>query len=223
MAKPLFLAPSLMLLIACSGGGGASQAAPTPSPTASQSSAPTPSASVQPVEGLPAGLPFNASLEGHFDNPFAIAFLPDGRLLVVSMHDRCVLRLDGDELVVHADLTGLATFHANDMVVDAAGRAYVGNFGWNPRATDPEHHTPLIVVEPDGTARYSGGELDFPNGIVIAPDGRILSIAHNVTPMSDEVTPSGGVIRGVLEIGAGRAAALGLRPGDRVHAGIFPQ
>lgn len=59
--------------------------------------------------------------------------------------------------------------------------------------------------------------------VFIAPDGRILSIAHNVTPMSDEVTPSGGVIRGVLEIGAGRAAALGLRPGDRVHAGIFPQ
>lgn len=59
--------------------------------------------------------------------------------------------------------------------------------------------------------------------VFIAPDGRILSIAHNVTPMSDDVTPSGGVIRGVLEIGAGRAAALGLKPGDRVHAGIFPK
>jgi uncharacterized membrane protein (UPF0127 family) len=59
--------------------------------------------------------------------------------------------------------------------------------------------------------------------IFIAPNGRILTIAHHVPAMSDDVTPSGGVIRGVLEIGPGRAAALGLKPGDRVHAGIFPK
>ncbi len=59
--------------------------------------------------------------------------------------------------------------------------------------------------------------------VFIAPDGRIISIAHNVTPMSDDITPSNGVIRGVLELGAGRAAAMGLAPGDRVHAGIFPK
>jgi uncharacterized membrane protein (UPF0127 family) len=59
--------------------------------------------------------------------------------------------------------------------------------------------------------------------VFIAPNGRILSIAHDVTPMSDDITPSNGVIRGVLELGAGRAAALGLAPGDRVHFAIFPK
>ncbi|MDQ0463193.1 uncharacterized membrane protein (UPF0127 family) [Caulobacter ginsengisoli] len=58
--------------------------------------------------------------------------------------------------------------------------------------------------------------------VFIAPDGRILSIAHDVTPMSDELTASNGVIRGVLELGAGRAAALGLAPGDRVHFSTLP-
>jgi hypothetical protein len=57
--------------------------------------------------------------------------------------------------------------------------------------------------------------------VFISPDGRILRIAHNVTPMSDDVTASGGTIRGVLELGAGRAAALGLAPGDRVHFRTF--
>ena len=52
-------------------------------------------------------------------------------MLVVSMRDRKVMRLDPDGLVEHADLSGIATFDCNDMVVDAVGRAYVGNFGFD--------------------------------------------------------------------------------------------
>ena len=49
-------------------------------------------------------------------------------MLVVSMTDRKLMRLDRDGLKTVADMTKLAPFDCNDMVVDARGRAYVGNF-----------------------------------------------------------------------------------------------
>ena len=53
--------------------------------------------------------------------PSGLGWLPDGRLLVVSMQDRRLMRLDPGGLVEHADLSGVATFDCNDMVVDGAG------------------------------------------------------------------------------------------------------
>lgn len=59
--------------------------------------------------------------------------------------------------------------------------------------------------------------------IYIAPNGRVLSIVRNAQPHSETPMPSGGVILGVLEIAGGRAAQLGLLPGDRVLHRIFPK
>ena len=57
--------------------------------------------------------------------------------------------------------------------------------------------------------------------IFITQDGRILTIARNAVPHSEVPIPSGGVIRGVLELAGGRAAQLGIYPGDRVKHRIF--
>jgi sugar lactone lactonase YvrE len=112
--------------------------------------------------------------------PSGLGWLPDGRLLVVSMEDRRLLRLEEGRLVEHADLSGLASFHCNDMVVDARGRAFVGNFGFDlhdPDATPKPAE--LIRVDPDGRAEVVARDLRFPNGCVITPDGRTLVVGES--------------------------------------------
>ncbi len=52
--------------------------------------------------------------------------------------------------------------------------------------------------------------------IFIGSDYKIKSIAANTVPYSEEIIPSGLPSRYVLEVLAGRAAELGIKPGDRV-------
>lgn len=51
--------------------------------------------------------------------------------------------------------------------------------------------------------------------------GRIVSIAENTEPMSERIIPSGGPVLAVLEVNAGTAARLGLKPGDRLKHPLF--
>ena len=57
--------------------------------------------------------------------------------------------------------------------------------------------------------------------IFIKSDGIIANIASGTTPLSLAPVPSNGPVRGVLEVRAGTAARLGIRPGDRVRHPIF--
>ena len=112
--------------------------------------------------------------------PSGLGWLPDGRLLVVSMEDRKLLRRERDgTLVVHADLGGVATFHCNDMVVDAKGRAYVGNFGFDLHAQEKPRPAALALVQPDGAVSVAARDLAFPNGAVITPDGSTLIVGES--------------------------------------------
>jgi sugar lactone lactonase YvrE len=108
--------------------------------------------------------------------PSGLGFTPDGRLLIVSMLDRRLLRLDAGGLTEVASFAELAPGPANDMVVDAEGRAYIGNFGVPPGGDLA--FTSLIRVDPDGTARVVASQLGFPNGTVLTPDGRRLLLAE---------------------------------------------
>ncbi len=57
--------------------------------------------------------------------------------------------------------------------------------------------------------------------IFIQADGRILRIAENTEVQSEKIIPSGGPVRGVLEVIAGTAKKLGIKPGDRVAHPLF--
>lgn len=125
------------------------------------------------------------------DRPSGLGWMPDGSMLIVSMTKRQVLRRFADgRMQVHADLNGIAAFHCNDMVVDASGRAYVGNFGFDldaaiaaqgiPAVLDSHPTAQLACIDPDGTARVAAADMHFPNGTVITPDGSTMIVGETL-------------------------------------------
>jgi sugar lactone lactonase YvrE len=106
-------------------------------------------------------------------------WLPDGSLLAVSMRDHKLIRRAPDGTVSeHADLSEHCGGLLNDMVVDAQGRAYVGNFGFDlMHGADPDY-AKLVRVDPDGTVSVAAEGLMFPNGSVI--DGDTLIVAETM-------------------------------------------
>lgn len=107
-----------------------------------------------------------------------LGWLPNGRLLVVSMDDHCLLRLDPEGVTTVADFNEFNPVLMNDMVVDKKGRAYVGNFGFNYMEGAPFAPTKLLLAYPDGKIKVVAENMAFPNGTVITPDDKTLIIAE---------------------------------------------
>lgn len=127
--------------------------------------------------------------------PSGLGFLPDGTPLIVSMIDRRVYRLERGALVLHADLAPTIAAEINDMVVDAGGRAYIGNMGYDLFSGAPPRTAEITLVNPDGSYRHVAAGLDFPNGMLIKDGGRTLVVAesfgHRVTCF--DIAPDGGL------------------------------
>jgi sugar lactone lactonase YvrE len=110
--------------------------------------------------------------------PSGLGWLPDGKLLVVSMTDNLLWRLDSTGLSIIAHLDKLGGLHCNDMVVDKQGRAYIGHIGFNLGAGQMFAPASIIMVTPDGDMRVVADEMACPNGMVITPDGCTLIVAE---------------------------------------------
>jgi sugar lactone lactonase YvrE len=110
-------------------------------------------------------------LPGHC--PSGLGFRPDGSLLIASTEDRQVLRYDGETVVSIADLAGLAPASLGDMVIDDAGRAYIGSQAFSGGGV-------IIRLDPDDSATVVAEDLDFPNGMVITPDRKTLIVAESI-------------------------------------------
>lgn len=156
------------------------------------------------------------------DQPSGLGWLPDGRLLVVAMHRRQVLRLDPDGVRLHADLSDIAAHHTNDMVVDAAGRAFVGNFGFaldehlasrGVAGVLADHPTAKLArVDPDGHVQVAAEDLHFPNGCVITPDGRTLIVAETLAMRltAFDIAPDGSLSNRRVWASVGQRAPDGI-------------
>ena len=110
-----------------------------------------------------------------------LAWLPDGRLLIVGMRRKVVYRLEFDGTVaVHADLAAVARGVLNDMIVADDGAAYVGDMGMDPddisAGISPGQ---LFKVDPDGRVAVVAEDLGAPNGPALSSDGRTLLVAES--------------------------------------------
>src|SRR5918996_1152064 len=94
-----------------------------------------------------------------------------GRWWVSDFYRYGVFAVSPDgEVTVHADLTEYCGGHLNDLLVDATGRAYTGNFGFDIMSFAHPASTSLVRVEPDGTSYVEGEDLWFPNAMAIDGD-----------------------------------------------------
>jgi sugar lactone lactonase YvrE len=103
--------------------------------------------------------------------PAGLGFLPDGRLIVAGALDRCLWVWDGAALELFVDLTSVATGLLNDLVVDGAGNAYVGDTGFNLMAGEPPRPGRVVRVSALGEVRVVRDDVEFPNGAAISADG----------------------------------------------------
>ena len=110
--------------------------------------------------------------------PSGLGWTRDGDLLIVSMLEKRLMRLHAGRLEPYADLGALATGPCNDMVVDASGRAWVGNFGYDRHAGESARTTCIALVSDTGEVSRAADDLVFPNGMVITPDGKSLIVGE---------------------------------------------
>ncbi|MFG1923222.1 SMP-30/gluconolactonase/LRE family protein [Cryptosporangium sp. NPDC048952] len=116
--------------------------------------------------------------------PSGLGFLPDGTPLVVSQAGATVERIESDgTLSTFAEFGTIAGGPGNDMLVTHEGHIYVGNFGFAIGAEDPKP-TSLGHIDPQGTLTAVEGDVLFPNGMAITPDGKLLlaeTFRHRIT------------------------------------------
>jgi sugar lactone lactonase YvrE len=115
-----------------------------------------------------------AAIDG---GPSGLGWLPDDTLLVARGVPAAVLAVSADgDIHAYADLTGVTTFVPNDMVVDGAGRAWLGvcDVGGLPAPNTSQ----LLCIAPDRSASVADAAMRYPNGAVITPDGGTLIVAE---------------------------------------------
>jgi sugar lactone lactonase YvrE len=112
--------------------------------------------------------------------PSGIGWWPDGTMVVVSMLDRTLVAVRDGRTEVVADLSTLAPFAINDMVVDGEGRAYIGQFGFDMYAGAPFAAADLLRADPDGSVHRVAPDMRMANGMVLTDDGRTLVVAESI-------------------------------------------
>jgi sugar lactone lactonase YvrE len=109
--------------------------------------------------------------------PLCTAWLPDGRLVIVSSAEGKLLTKEPDgSLAAHAEL-GRPGW--NDIVVDGRGNAYVNRPGFNFMKGEEFKPGIVVLVAADGSMRQAADDVAFPNGMAVTADNLTLIVADS--------------------------------------------
>ena len=130
------------------------------------------------------------------EQPSGLGWLPSGDLLVASMLDKTVYRWsESSGLSPYADVSGVAERRINDMLVDPAGRAWVGNFGFDFQQGEAITPGTLARIDVDGSVHAAADELLFANGMALLSGGKTLVVAETYRGCltAFDIAPSGAL------------------------------
>jgi uncharacterized membrane protein (UPF0127 family) len=144
----------------------------------------------------------------------AAALLITGWALLVALP---ATRAAGPDTIEIVTRTGVHAF-AVELATNTAERA----LGLMYRKELPEGRGMLFDFQTEQPVQFWMHNTYIPlDMIFIAGDGRVVRVAENAKPMSDDMIPSGRPVRAVLEVIAGTARKFGIAPGDRVTGSFF--
>jgi len=114
-------------------------------------------------------------------------------------------------------LTLVAATRPHHYVVEVAMTTEEQSRGLMLRKTMPRDHGMIFPLDTPREATFWMEGTILPLDLVfITTDHTVGRIAANAVPFSRAMIPSGGPVTAVLELNAGEAARIGLKPGDKV-------
>ncbi|HVN27714.1 MAG TPA: SMP-30/gluconolactonase/LRE family protein [Candidatus Binataceae bacterium] len=108
-----------------------------------------------------------------------LGFLPNGDPVFTSMFDRKLLTFHEGKVSTLCDLSGVASGSLDDMIIDARGRIFVGDLGFDLMKGGSHDNGQIILVSSNGDARVVARGLRFPNGIAISELGGRMIVAES--------------------------------------------
>lgn len=122
--------------------------------------------------------------------PFSVDWLPDGRTVLASADGVVCAEADGSLTPYGASGDGW-----NEIVVDTHGNTFVNQPGFDLMSGAEPAAGMVAVVIPDGSSREVAGDVWFPNGMAVTPDGTTLIVAESYANKltAFDIQPDGGL------------------------------